>query len=130
MFFQQTLNGGLQNEKKTEEERAHGEYATPETYKLRVLEVLDIEISRLKLYQHKQKTIESKRRNVEILRHSIPDSQGLDRLLRYAASLQRDFDRTLSQLERVQGVRKGKPSRPRSRSIFYDGPVMVVFEPG
>jgi hypothetical protein len=36
----------------------------------------------------------------------------LDRLLRYEAILQRDFDRTLSQLERQQRIRKGQPMSP------------------
>jgi hypothetical protein len=33
----------------------------------------------------------------------------LDRLLRYEASLDRSFDRTLSQLERLQRMRLGQP---------------------
>jgi hypothetical protein len=33
------------------------------------------------------------------VRHSVPESPALDRLLRYEASLDRSFDKTLSQLE-------------------------------
>ena len=43
---------------------------------------------------------------------SIPDAPGLDRLLRYEASLERVFDRTLSQLERLQRMRLGQPVPP------------------
>jgi len=43
---------------------------------------------------------------------SVPEPQRLDRLLRYTASLDREFDRTLSQLERLQRIRKGQPVPP------------------
>jgi len=36
----------------------------------------------------------------------------LDRLLRYEASLERTFDRTLNQLERLQRMRLGQPVPP------------------
>ena len=48
------------------------------------------------------------RTQLEMLRHSIPDTPGLDRLLRYEASLERSFDRTLTQLERLQRMRLGQ----------------------
>jgi hypothetical protein len=47
--------------------------------------------------------------NWGVLRRSIPDSHRLERLLRYEASLERAFDRTLSQLERLQRMRLGQP---------------------
>ncbi len=37
----------------------------------------------------------------------------LDRLLRYEAVLDRSFDRTLNQLERMQRVRLGQPVLPK-----------------
>ncbi len=40
-------------------------------------------------------------------------NQRLDRLLRYEASLERAFDRTLNQLERLQRMRHGQPVPPR-----------------
>lgn len=49
----------------------------------------------------------------EVLRKSIPELEWMDRLLRYEASLERNFDRTLAQLERVQRVRQGQPVAPR-----------------
>ena len=58
-------------------------------------------------------SIESDRTKLEILRRSVPDSSGLDRLLRYETSLERTFDRTLSQLERQQRMRRGQPVAPR-----------------
>ena len=38
----------------------------------------------------------------------VPPSDVLDRLLRYEANLDRSFDRTLSQLERLQRIRLGQ----------------------
>ncbi len=45
---------------------------------------------------------------MEKLRLSIPEGPGLDKLLRYEAALDRSFDRTLSQLERLQRMRLGQ----------------------
>jgi hypothetical protein len=50
---------------------------------------------------------------VEILWQNVPDSPRLDRLFRYGSSLERDFDRTLSHLERAQRIRKGQPLPPQ-----------------
>ena len=48
-----------------------------------------------------------------MLRESIPDSEGIDRLLRYETHLSRESDRILSRLERLQRTRKGKPLPPQ-----------------
>ena len=37
----------------------------------------------------------------ELLRQSIPELEWMGRLLRYETSLERNFDRTLAQLERA-----------------------------
>ena len=42
----------------------------------------------------------------------VPKYEVLGRLLRYEAHLSREFDRTLSQLERLQRMRKGQPVLP------------------
>ena len=63
--------------------------------------------------ESKRAKIESERTKLEILRRSVPDSSGLDRLLRYEASLERTFDRALNQLERLQRMRRGQPVAPR-----------------
>jgi hypothetical protein len=41
------------------------------------------------------------------------DVGGLDRLVRYESSLERAFDRTLTQLERAQRIRRGQPLPPQ-----------------
>jgi hypothetical protein len=95
----------------TEEERQRNGF-TPEQCNRNMLRAITVEINRLTQYREKQESIDFERLNVEILRQSVPDFPGLDRLLRYSNSLERDFDRTLNQLERVQRIRKGQPVLP------------------
>jgi hypothetical protein len=96
----------------SEEEREREGYATPEQCKQYVLHLTDAEVRRLKRYQKALASIAADRAKLEIVRHSIPSSPSLDRLLRYEASLERAFDRTLSQLERLQRMRLGQPVPP------------------
>lgn len=42
----------------------------------------------------------------------VPKQEVVDRFQRYEASLERSFDRTLSQLERLQRLRLGQPVLP------------------
>jgi hypothetical protein len=51
--------------------------------------------------------------SMEVLRQHVPLTPQFDRLLRYEASLERSFDRTLSQLERLQRMRQGQPVLPK-----------------
>ncbi len=95
-----------------EEEREREGYATPEQCKQNVLHEIDAEIRRLKRYQKARASIEGDRIKLEILRQSIPDFPRSDRLLRYEASLERAFERTLNQLERLQRMRLGQPVLP------------------
>ena len=73
------------------------------------LEEIEGEIRRLE----RNKLIESERRRLEALRHYVPDSSQPDRLLRYEASLLRNIDRILAQLERLQRMRLGQPVLPK-----------------
>lgn len=95
-----------------ESERQSKGYATPEQCKQAMLREIDAESARLKNYQKKRKLIESEQTKLDILRQGVPNSQELDRLLRYESSLERAFDRTLTQLERLQRMRKGQPVLP------------------
>jgi hypothetical protein len=96
----------------SEEERQHENYATPSQCRDNVLEAIDSEIRRLNSFKKSQASVESERSRLEILRRSIPDGPGLERLLKYEASLERSFDRTLNQLERLQRMRLGQPVAP------------------
>jgi hypothetical protein len=52
------------------------------------------------------------REGIESVCAGVPEAARLDRILRYSASLERDFDRTLNQLERLQRMRRGQPAAP------------------
>lgn len=81
-------------------------------YRILVLSGIDSEIAVLSTYNQELRAVESHRLEVEKLRQSVPDGPALDRLIRYGASLQREFDRALSQLERLQRMRLGQPVPP------------------
>jgi len=97
----------------SEEERVRENYASPEQSQQNIIQEIEKEIRRLKRYQKERASIETARTRLEVLSRSVPDATGLDRLLRYDASLERAFDRTLSQLERLQRMRLGRPVPPR-----------------
>jgi hypothetical protein len=73
---------------------------------------LDKEIQRLEGLPKKPKP-KPKLPDMRLLACNVPDAPVLDRLLRYEASLERSFDRTLSQLERLQRMRLGQPVLPK-----------------
>jgi len=52
------------------------------------------------------------RRDLELVAAQVPTGEAAERLQRYEASLERAFDRTLGQLERVQRQRLGQPVPP------------------
>ena len=52
---------------------------------------------------------------LDLFRHALPQSPLLESLLRYETSLERTFDRTLSQLERMQRIRLGQNVPPEQR---------------
>ena len=93
-------------------ERLANGYASPEGCVRNVLEEIDEEIGRLKRYQKTLGTILAQRAKLDAVRRTLPEGPILDRLLRYEAHLERVFDRTLSQLERLQRIRQGQPVPP------------------
>ncbi len=76
------------------------------------LEAIEKEKRRLVRLNRATASIEAGKMHLEALRGNVPDAPELDRLLRYEASLERSFDRTLSQLERLQRMRAGQPVLP------------------
>jgi hypothetical protein len=85
---------------------------SPEVCKANFLGYLRDEINGLKRYQKMMKRSSEEREQLECQSAGVPEASRLDRLLRYGASLQRDFDRGLNQLERLQRNRKGQPVLP------------------
>jgi hypothetical protein len=102
----------LQIAKAPEEECKRKVYLSPEDGRRIFIEKIDTEIRRIKRDQKARASIETARTQLEILCRNVPDAPGLDRLLRYEASLERAFDRTLIQLERLQRMRLGQSVLP------------------
>ena len=102
----------LQIAKAPEEECKRKVYLSPEDGRRIFIEKIDKEIRRIKRDQKARASIETARTQLEIQCRNVPDAPGLDRLLRYEASLDRAFDRTLIQLERLQRMRLGQSVLP------------------
>jgi hypothetical protein len=51
-------------------------------------------------------------RNMQFDRQAIPNRDALDKLLRYEAAIEKDLNRALNRLERLQSRRKGDPILP------------------
>jgi hypothetical protein len=92
--------------------RANNGFASPAECKENFLEEVNEEIGRLKRYQKAQVSMQANRRKLESLGQNVPDTPASERLLRYEAHLDRAFDRTLNQLERLQRMRLGQPVPP------------------
>jgi hypothetical protein len=107
-----SYEGWLDTSQVPAEERVREGYAAPEQCRKNILQEIDEEMLRLKRYRKTRTSVEAVRIQLETVRHSIPDDAGLDRLLRYEASLERSFDRALSQLERLQRIRLGQSVLP------------------
>jgi hypothetical protein len=70
------------------------------------------EISRLMRLKKHVNSVESSRLAYTAQSMLVPEDNVVGRLVRYEAHLSREFDRTLSQLERLQRMRKGQPVLP------------------
>jgi hypothetical protein len=97
----------------SEEERQEHGCATPEECKKNFLEELADEIERLERYKKERAPMESEKMKLAALRQRVPLTPQFDHLLKYEASLERNFDRTLGQLERLQRMRLGQLILPK-----------------
>jgi hypothetical protein len=84
----------------------------PEERKEEFIEYIQQEIDRLLRYEKVVEERAREQRKLEIRSGGVPEASRLDRLLRYNANLERGFDRTLNQLERIQRIRRGQPVAP------------------
>jgi hypothetical protein len=96
----------------SDEERTESGCASEKQCKINVLIEIDDELARLTQYKKVRTLMETERFRLESLRKNVPDGPQVDRLLQYEASLARDFERTLTQLERLQRMRRGQPVLP------------------
>jgi hypothetical protein len=83
-----------------------------EDRKNRMLKILDEEIKRLDDLKERFVTRSIEKSELNKLANLVPPLAVSERLLRYETHLSREFDRTLSQLERLQRIRIGQPVLP------------------
>lgn len=86
--------------------------AAIEEYKRGFLEVLDLERKRIVQTLRDLEARNEVEGPLEEESLAIPQGKELDRLLRYEARLEGEFDRTLQQLERLQRMRRGEAVPP------------------
>jgi hypothetical protein len=72
------------------------------------LDILLAEIRRIKAFQTGHQLIETYQMEIEKHRQFVPDNPCFERLIRYEAHLDRAIERTQTQLERTQRMRKGQ----------------------
>ena len=77
-----------------------------------MLDLLDEEIKRLEQLRDLTRAHCVERIEYDKQIHAVPPLAVSERFLRYEAHLSREFDRTLSQLERLQRMRLGQPVVP------------------
>ncbi len=111
----ETYNAWATASEASDEERKQEGLATPDECKRQILKAIDNEIASLKRDQKLIADIEAERIDSKKLRDGIPRGEEADRLMRYEASLERAFERTLNQLERLQRTRLGQPVLPPVR---------------
>jgi hypothetical protein len=95
-----------------EDERQQHGFPKPDA-KESFLAELDGEIKRVERYMKARASMEVERKKLEALRQHVPLTAQFDHLVRYETSLERSFDRTLSQLERLQRMRLDQPVLPK-----------------
>jgi hypothetical protein len=83
-----------------------------EDLKKKMLLVLDEEIKRVEALAENALRVTIERNEFRKTAALVPPLAVSERLLRYESHLSREFDRTLSQLERLQRIRRGQPVLP------------------
>lgn len=84
----------------------------PEGRRAKYLDLLQANIDQIEHCGKLMKDLSKIRERMESKAACVPEAPRLDRILRYSASLERDFDRTLNQLERLQRMRTGQAVPP------------------
>jgi hypothetical protein len=86
--------------------------ALAEQWRQYFLRAVSDEVRRLRAHRQERASVESAKLKLEVLRHNVPESDRLDRLLRYESRIEQSFDRTLKQLEEKQRQRRGEAVVP------------------
>jgi hypothetical protein len=85
----------------------------PPDVKQIMIEAICNEIMRLAKLHDAAAKVEAMRCEHNVAAARVPSQEVSDRLIRYEAHLSLEFDRTLSQLERLQRMRLGQPVLPK-----------------
>jgi hypothetical protein len=101
-----------QSEGRSENSVSQADVESEEDRKNQMLKSLDDEIKRLEELRERSLALCFERIEYNKLTHLVPPPAVSERLLRYETHLSREFDRTLSQLERLQRMRLGLPIVP------------------
>jgi hypothetical protein len=96
----------------TEQQRLKSGRPAPNECKASFIEELEKQIEALEKDGEVVAKARDQKEALEARCHNVPEGPQLDRLLRYEANLDRSFDRTLAQLERLQRIRLGHPVPP------------------
>lgn len=96
-----------------EAEQGKEDSKDPPDVKQIVDKAISQEIMRLAKLHDDVAKVETLRREHNVAAARVPSQEVSDRLLRYEASLDRSFDRTLGQLERLLRMRLGQPVLPK-----------------
>ena len=84
----------------------------PENMRELSVSLIEKKLAQFSALQRQHGVMERNRKENKRLRQQVPENPSAERLLRYEASLERSFDRTLSRLERIQRMRKGQVVPP------------------
>jgi hypothetical protein len=105
------------NEKAETSQLKQGQEATPEYEEARKLALwtLEIEIERLRTMKKSYAVVQERRIKFRKQAARVPSSEASERLLRYSVYWNREFERKLSLLERIQKMRRGLPVAPAVR---------------
>jgi hypothetical protein len=105
------------NEKAETAQLKQGQEATPEYEEARKLAIwsLEVEIERLRTLEKAYAVVQKRRIKFRRQAALVPSSEASERLLRYSAYWNREFERRLSLLERIQEMRRGLPVPPTVR---------------
>jgi len=92
-----------------EQERIKKGCPTPEECKANFIKELENQVKTIETEKETLAKATDRKERLEADCLNVPEAPRLDRLLRYEASLERAFDRTLNQLERLQRMRLRLP---------------------
>lgn len=104
---------GLSSEEEIEAYRAKSRQEALESTKADVVRMLQEELTELERRSKVLAQVTAPKDELEELCRNVPDGPTLDCLLRYAAHHERNFARTLNQLEHLQRMRLGQPVLPK-----------------